>query len=179
MITHPVSPTSRWAVLQISTGTIISRNKPWPVADGGPIPGLDPDYVYLQQITDAQPDYDSRIYLLESTETADADANELRVSWETVKRTVGDIAINAQNVEAAENLKHYTDLERDKLLMLGLGVLFRLQANQNLTNPEQALKQRIVGIATKLWKNDASLKAKLVAIAAGQTPDLDAGWEPG
>lgn len=178
MIAYPVSPESRWAVLQLSTGEIVARNKPWPVADGSAIPGLDPDYVYLLQLTDAQPDYDPRLFTLEKTETVDATANEIRVSWNTLARPVDDIKVNAQNVEAYENQRHFSPLERDKLIILGLGVLFRQVANQQLTAKEIALKDRVIGMATRIWKNDARLRAIITAIDSGETPDLDAGWEP-
>ena len=178
MITYPVSTLSRWAVLQLSTGEIIARNKPWPVSDGNAIPGLDPDFVYLQQLTDSQPDYDPRIVTLEKQEEIDAAANELRTTWLAVPRPVAEVKINLANVEAVENLKHYSAVERDKLMLLGLGVLFRLQANQNLTAKEIALKTRVVDIATRVWKNDATLRAKLTALDASQPIDPDAGWEP-
>jgi hypothetical protein len=178
MITYPVSTESRWAVLQLSTGEIVGRNRQWPVADGSPIQGLDPDYVYLLQLTDAQPDYDPRLFTLEKQETVDASANELRTAWATIARPLDDIKVNAQNVEAFENQRHYSDLERDKLMILGLGVLFRQVANQQLTAKEVALKDRVITIATRIWKNDARLRAIITAIDGGQTPDLDAGWEP-
>lgn len=178
MITYPVSNLSRWAVLQVSSGEIIARNKVWPVADGSAIPGLDPDFVYLLQLTDAQPDYDPRIVTLEKQEEIDAAANELRTTWLAVPRPVEEVKINIANVEAVENSRHYSNFERDKIMLLGLGVLFRLQANQNLTAKEVNLKTRIIDIATRVWKNDAALKAKLDALDAGQPIDPDAGWEP-
>lgn len=178
MITYPVDPLSRWAVLQLSTGEIIARNRVWPVADGSEIPGLDADYVYLLQITAAQPDYDPRIVTLEKVEAIDAPANEIRTTWLAVPRPVEEVKINLANVEAVENLRHYSAVERDKLMLLGLGVLFRLQANQNLTARELALKTRVVDIATSVWKNDATLREKLTALDAAQPIDPDAGWEP-
>ena len=178
MITYPVSTDSRWAVLQLSTGEIISRNKAWPVANGMEIPGLDPDYVYLLQLTDAQPDYDPRIFTLDKVETIDASANEIRVSWNTVARPVEEVKINAANVEAVENQRHYEERERDKLMILGLGVLFRQVANQALTAKEIALKDKVITVATRVWKNDARLRAIVTDLDSGKTPDLDAGWEP-
>jgi len=178
MITYPVTPETRWAVYQISSSEIIARNKPWPVADGGPIPGLDPDFTYLLQLTDAQPDYDPRLFTLEKTETIDAPANELRTSWSTVARPVEEVKLNIQNVEAVENSRHYSETERDKLMLLCIGVLFRLVANQQLTAKEIALKTRAIDIATRIWKNDARLRALFTAIDAGQPIDPDAGWEP-
>jgi hypothetical protein len=178
MITYPVSPESRWAVLQTSTGEIIGRNRVWPRTDGSPIEGLDPDFVYLLQLTDAQPDYDPRIVTLEKVEAIDAPANELRTTWLAVPRPVEEVKINAANVEAVENSRHFEQRERDKLMILGLGVLFRQVANQALTAREIALKDRIIAAALKLWKNDTRLRAIMTALDAGQTPDLDAGWEP-
>lgn len=178
MITYPVPPESRWAVLQISTNTIIARNVVWPVADGGEIPGLDPDYVYLRQIADAEPNYDPRLFTLQATESVDIPGNELRTSFVSVARPSIESKINAENTEAVENQRHYSERERDKLLILGLGVLFRQTANQTLTAREINLKNRIIDISTRIWKNDQRLRNIITAIEAGQTPDLDTGWEP-
>jgi hypothetical protein len=179
MISYPVPIDSRWSVLQVSTGEIISRNRTWPRLDGMAIDGLDPDFVYLLQIRDTPPEYDSRLFVLESAETVDAAANEIRTTWTTTARPVEDVKVNAANVETLENSKHFEARERDKLMILGLGVLFRQVANQALTAREIALKDRLIAVATKLWKNDTRLRSILTAIDAGQTPDLDAGWEPG
>jgi hypothetical protein len=142
------------------------------------IVGADPDYVYLLQIEAAQPDYDPRLFTLEKSETIDAPANEIRVSWQTVARPVEEVKINAANVETFENSRHYEQRERDKLMILGLGVLFRQVANQALTAKEIALKDKVIAAAVKIWKNDARLRQIITALDAGQTPDLDAGWEP-
>lgn len=178
MITYPVDPLSRWSVYQISTDEIVARNKAWPRADGGPIEGSDPDFVYLLQSSTAQPEYDPRLFTLEKIETADITANTTSVTWTTVPRPVAEVKINAANVEAVENARHYESRERDKLMILGLGMLSRQLANQALTAREIALKDKIIAAATKIWKNDARLRAIITAIDAGQTPDLDAGWEP-
>jgi hypothetical protein len=91
---------------------------------------------------------------------------------------VEEVKINAANVEAVENQKHYEERERDKLMILGLGVLFRQVANQALTAKEIALKDKVITVATRVWKNDARLRAIVTDLDSGKTPDLDAGWEP-
>lgn len=178
MITYPVPPDTLWAVYQISTQQIIARNRAWPVEGGGEIPGLDADFVYLKQIPATEPDYDPRLFLLTEDETVDVENNELRQTYSTVSRSVVEAKINAENTEAVENQRHYSERERDKLLILGLGVLFRQVANQTLTTREQALKTRITSIAAKLWANDQRLRDIFTAIEGGQNPDLDAGWQP-
>jgi len=99
-ITYPVDvANTQWAVMDNDNGEIIKRRAAWPVADGGPIPGLDPRYVYLLHIDAAQPDYDSRLYYLEGTETVDAPANELRLEWVAIKRPTAEQIISAENAD--------------------------------------------------------------------------------
>lgn len=168
----------RYFVLRrISDGTVINNRALWPNADeSAPIAGLDPDLQYLPVLTQSEPDYDPRLFVLVRAEAKVA--SEWHITFATQARPLPDAKINALNVEAAENQRHYREQERDKLVLLGLGVLFRQVANQQLTVKEQALKSRIIYVATRLWKNDTRLSNIIAALEAGQTPDLDTGWEP-
>lgn len=177
-ITYPVPPESRWAVLRLSTGEIVSRNKPWPRADGQPIEGLDPDYVYLRHVTAARPDYDSRYYVLQGTETVDAEANELRLSWETVKRPTEELVAVAENVEA-QKLQNFVRLEREAIetRLIVAAILAYIVDAQQFPPKVQTMAQEYVAKGTKIWKNRDRLKAIIADIQLGLEPDLDAGWE--
>ena len=177
MITYPVDPASRWAVFQVSTQQIIIRNAVWPVADGGPIPGLDPDYVYLLQITDTKPDYDSRLYQLVADEEVDVAANTIRRTWSTAPRTLEDRLTAAENVEAEELMRHIK-LERE-LVETRLMVTAILQHISGLQLPPkvQAMADAYKAKGVKLWKNRDRLKAITTDIQEGKDPDLDTGWE--
>jgi len=178
MITYPVdTENTRWSVLQLSTGEIVGRNKTWPRADGGEIVGLDPDYVYLLQVEAARPDYDSRLYSLVGTETVDADANEIRKTWETVKRPTEEQVIAAENVEAQELAKHIS-LEREAMeTRLMVGAILNYIDGLQMPTKVQAAADEYKAKAIKLWKNRDRLEAIIAAIEAGEEPDLDAGWE--
>lgn len=177
MITYPVDPASRWSVLQISTGQIISRNNVWPVHDGGPIPGLDPDYVYLLQSADAQPDYDSRLYQLQSTEVVDVAANTIQRTWDTVARPLDERLTAAENVEA-EELKRHIKLEREALeTRLMVAAILNYISGLQFPPKVQTMADDYKAKGVKLWKNRDRLKAIVTAIQAGQDPDLDTGWE--
>lgn len=177
MITYPVAPESRWSILQVSTSQIIARNVPWPRADGGAIEGLDPDFVYLLQSTDAKPDYDSRLYQLESTEQVDIEANTIRRTWGTTKRPLEDRLAAAENVEAEELSKHIK-LERE-VIETRLMVTALLNYIDGLQFPPKvkAMADAYKAKGTKLWKNRDRLKAIVTAIQADQDPDLESGWE--
>lgn len=178
MISYPVSPESRWAVLQISTGQIISRNKSWPRADGQPIEGLDPDFVYLLHVTAAQPDYDSRYYVLEGVETVDAAANELRLDWNAVKRPVEEQVAAAENVEAEKTFS-LVRLEREAIetrLMLAALIQFAVDGQQ-LPPKARTMATEYVQKGLRIWRNRDRLREILTGIQAGEEPDLDTGWE--
>ena len=178
MITYPVDVlNTRWAVLQLSTGEIIARNKVWPVADGSEIAGLDPDFVYLLHITATKPDYDSRMYRLEGTETVDAAANEIRVAWQTVKRDVEELNAAALNEEGLR-LAGLVDLQREAVLnRLMVGALLSAVIDNNTPPPKVAtLAQAYIAKTVKIWQNRDRVDEILTQIGGGIEPDLDAGW---
>lgn len=178
MITYPVPEGSKWAVYRVSTGQIISRNNNWPRADGMEIEGQDPDYVMLLQIDAAIPDYDSRIYSLSGVEVVDVEGNQLRKTWNAVKRPTEEQIVAAENVEA-EQLGRQIDLVREAMTTR-LMVAALLNYTDGLTMPakvqEMANEYKAVGI--KLWKNRDRLNQIIAQIQANQEPDLDYGWEP-
>ena len=62
-------------------------------------------------------------------------------------------------------------------MLLGLGVIFRKSEGMTLTPKEVAIKDKVLALAVKVWKNDAALKAKIAEIASGVEPNIDEGWE--
>ena len=177
MISYPVNvQDSRWAVYQVSTSEIIGRNKRWPVADGGEIPGLDPDYVYLLQTEDARPDFDSRVYRIEGNETLDVPNNTLNRSWTTIKRDVEEIKTAAENAEAQE-LNRHISLEREAMeTRLMVGAILSYIEGLALPPKAQAAADNYKAKAVKLWANRDRLNAILAEIDADGEPDMDAGW---
>lgn len=178
MITYPVDViNSRWAVYQVSTQQIIARRKVWPVADGSEIPGLDPDYVYLEEQENAQPDYDARIYRMEATDVINVDGNTLTRTWQTYKRVEDEIKTAAENVEA-QRLGDLIDLEREVLeTRLMVGAILNNLAGQSW--PPKVLDAAIEyrNKSASIWRNRDRLKAILAEIEAGTEPDMDSGWE--
>jgi hypothetical protein len=90
-ITYPVQSNTRWSVYDTFSSSIVVRNRPWPVGDGGPIQGLNPGLVMLLQVSDTQPTYDSRTQKVEKTETIDTDANTITKGWNVVALTQQEI----------------------------------------------------------------------------------------
>ena len=177
-ITYPVDvDNTKWSILEVDSGEIIGRNKSWPNLSGTPQEGADANYVYLLQGETAKPDYDSRTHTRITTEVVDAEANTITKSYSTEKRPLEDINASVANEErnALEGVSPYD--ERDKLVLLGLAVLFRQIEGQTLNAKEQVIADKVVSQGTKLWKNDALLKAKIQDLADGNEPDLSEGWE--
>ena len=111
-ITYPVSPDSKWSVYQLSTQQIIASRKPWAVADGGEIKGLDADYVYLLEQSDAKPTYDSATHKLEKTTTVDVPNNTITQGWTVTALT--QVEIDERTPEhylTSTGIKMATDLQ--------------------------------------------------------------------
>ena len=178
MITYPVDVVNtRWAVLYTPTGEIVARNKVWPRADGQPIEGLDPDYVYLLHINATPPDYDSRLYYLQGTETVDGPGNELRLNWQAIKRDVEEQNEAAKNEESTR-LGSLIELQREAVLtrlMVG-ALLSKTIDNQNPPPKVVTLAGTYIADTVKIWQNRDRVNAILDDIANGIEPDLDAGW---
>ena len=178
MITYPVSADSLWAVYQVSTESVIARRKLWPVGDGSEIQGLDPDYVYLEEKTDAQPSVDSRIWRLEGTDVIDVAGNSITRQWETIKRVPEEIKNAVVNIEA-EQLGLHINIQRELMeTRLMVGALLNYVDGLTMPAKVQAQADEYKATAIKLWKNRDRLKAIHDQIDLDQEPDLDSGWEP-
>lgn len=185
-IQYPVRPDSRWAFYDQAADQVISRNKPWPVADGGPIPGADPNIVPLldvQHLPETHPDhaarpvYDARLFVLQIDNTVDAGANRLEVSYTTPARNLEERKVAAENREAEEVDKHLP-IERELIeTRLMLAAILEYLDGSQWPPKVQNMADRYRAKGVKLWKNRDRLKAILSEIEAGQAPDLDAGWE--
>jgi hypothetical protein len=171
-------------LIRKSTGEIIKHDF-YPNVDIVPIVGLDPDLEWLLKVTPySEPPYDSRIYILLRTEKITQIPcedypflNQYRITFSTVKRTNDDIKLAIENAETDANEAIVNYSQRVKILTLGLAVLFRKVDGLVLTNKEQNVADKIMAAGVKLWKNDATLKAKLKQVDDGIEPNIDEEWE--
>ena len=171
-------------LIRISTGEVI-KHANYPKAEITPVDGLDPDLRWLIKHTPfEQPDYDSRVFKLIRTEDITNEPHPVypllemyKITFATEKRTDEEIQSSIENVEsdATNNIVTYDKL--NKLLLLGLAVLFRNVDGQTLNPKEQVIKDRVVAVGTKVWKNDAELRLKIQQLANGEEPNIDDGWE--
>lgn len=175
-------------LIRKSTGEVLKYGA-WPAVDESnnpvEVPGLDPDLQWLLEHEPfASPTPDMRFYTVQRAEEISTDphpiyafANQYKITYTTPKRDQAEIEDHAYNVEQ-EQLNHiFKTREQIKLLALGIGVLFRSVDGLSLTAKEQAVADKCVNLALKVWNNDANVKSKIAAIANGEEPDLDAGWE--
>lgn len=164
-----------YVLRRISTQEVLNRFVVYPNAvDDAPIVGLDPDLEYLAIDRDAQPDYDSRIYSLQTDEVKVG--NLWRITYATPKKADDQIKLAVQNREATEVGNHLTPAERDKMLLLGLGVLFATQQGVTLTQRQQAIKTRVLEAVAKVLANDKRAADLFADIDAAKIPDIDTGW---
>lgn len=186
-LTYPIDVVNtRWAVIKQSTGEIISRNQVWPRPDGTAIQGLDPDYVYLLDVRFlesthpsyvAQPNYDSRLYYLQSVETPDIPNNKLNLQYSAIKHDEADQIESAKNKETEELLKQI-DVTRELIeTRLAVSAILTHINGQNLPPKAVAFTSDYRQKGVKIWNNRSRLEEILVDISSGVEPNLDAGWE--
>jgi hypothetical protein len=164
-----------YVLRRISTDTILNPSTVYPNAvDDAPIVGLDPDLEYLAIDKDDVPTYDPRVFdLLTSGAKV---ANLWRITHTTPKKVAAQIKVAVTNRERTELERHVRNEERDKLLLLGLGVLYLKITGLTLNAKQTAIKDRVVAAATKLWQNDQRVADLFAEIDANTTPNIDTGW---
>lgn len=168
---------------RISTGEILKRGILPNSPDISPV-GLDPDLEWLIDYTPyAMPDYDPRVFQL-VTEFAPTQTahplyplyNQYLITYRTEKREADYVKSQAEAKER-ERLEVNVDYtQRDKLVLLGLAVLFRSLDGLELNAKETVIRNRVMTAAVNLWKNDARVQELKAQIDAGQEIDLDEGW---
>lgn len=170
-------------LIRKSTGEII-KHADYPRLDMQPIAGLDPDLEWLVKYTPYdQPDYDSRIFMLQTTESITTEPhpewkwlNQYQITYSTVKRQAAEIETAIYNAEKNANNQVFPYEKQLKILALGIGVLYRNVAGMTLTQKEVAIKNKCLAIATNIWKNHDTSTAKVAAVNSGLEPDIDANW---
>lgn len=186
-LSYPIDVSNtRWAVIKQSTGEIISRNQVWPRPDGEAIQGLDPDFIYLLDVRFlpsshpeyvSSPNYDSRLYYLQSIETPNIPDNILELSYQAVKRDEEEQVESAKNKEL-EELINQIDISREMIeTRLAISALATLANGQNLPSKTVNFLSGYREKGVKLWNNRGRLEEILADIQSGIEPNLDAGWE--
>jgi len=161
----------------------------YPREDMGPVSGLDPDLEWLViHIPYSEPTYDSRIWLLNENKPdlqfldkflphpLYPSLREYRITYGLTKRPIPDIQTSILNAENDANNQVFPYTKQLKNLALGIGVIFRHLDGMTLTAKETAVKDKCMAIAVNIWKNDATMRAKVAEIAAGREPNIDADW---
>lgn len=170
-------------LIRKSTGEII-KHADYPREDMQPIVGLDPDLEWLVKYTPfVQPDYDSRIYMMQTVEAVTTDPHpqwthlhQYRITFSTVKRQNAEIETAILNAENEANSNVFPYEKQLKILALGIGVLFRRVEGMPLTAKETAIKSKCLDIAVNIWKNHDNYAEKVADVKAGREPAIDAGW---
>lgn len=171
-------------LIRKSTGEIV-KYADYPREDMQPISGLDPDLEWLVIYTPfIEPDYDSRIYILNRVEEVTTEPhpewvwlNQYRITYQTVKRVPDEIITAIANAEKDANNQVFPYTKQLKNLLLGVAVLFRNVDGMVLTAKEKAIKQNCLALAAKVWKNHDAYTAKVAQVNSGLEPSIDEGWE--
>jgi len=171
-------------LIRKSTGEIIKRSN-YPREDMQPIVGLDPDLKWLiERELFKEPTYDSRIYVLTKNEKITTTPDEeyphldkFEITYSTDKRDDNEIKLSIENAERNANEQLLPFEKQMKLLLLGVGVLFRKIEGMQLNKKEQAIADEITNTSVQMWKNDQTTIDKKQEIDDEKEPNIDDGWE--
>jgi hypothetical protein len=171
-------------LIRKSTGEIL-KHCPYPKEDMSEVEGLDPDLEYLVKHEPFQsPDYDPRIFELEVEEALTQEPhpehphlNVYKKTYKTKKRPNEDIIRQIENAEESANrelLDYRTD---EKLFMLAIGILTRINAGVQPSAKEQEILDKVMAYDVPIWKNDTEKEKKKQQVLDGIEPEIDAGWQ--
>lgn len=180
------------AVLVRKSTKQILKESAYPMADiMESVPGLDDDLEWLiKRIPFEKPPYDRRLYTLNTNKPdlplvfdiipAHPDYPHLReylITYDTTRKPDEEITVSITNAEQNANEGVFPYTKQLKIMLLGLGVLFRRVEGMQLTVKEQTIADTVLSIATKVWNNDTAMRAKVQELADSIEPNIDEGWE--
>ena len=91
-ITYPVDvENTKWTLYNTSTSEVVSSRNKWGNIDGEEPVGLNPDFTFLLEQTDAKPTYDSATHKIEKTTTVDVPNNTITKGWSVVALTQAEL----------------------------------------------------------------------------------------
>lgn len=171
----------------------IVKYGPYPNEDITPLlpeVDIDPSYEWLiQYIPYAEPDYDSRLYLL-VTNLPDLEylnifpnhslypgIKEYKITYTLEKRSTADIKISIENLEKEANNLIWSEATHKDKMMLMLAASNKKASGQTLNETEQTYLDEMLTITTKIAKNTANKLLLFEAITANQEPNIELGWE--
>ena len=176
---------TKWAQHQVSTGEIISRNQPWPHQEddgngnmvGLPIIGQDPDRIFMLEVSTDRPEYDPRLYSLQTNLAPDTENNVITTSYEAVKRTLEEVLIAIDNEESTQMARHVRIEQelKETRLMVGALLFFSIDLQQFQPKP-LAMANDYKAKALKLWQNRDRADDLKVAAAADEEIAIGDGW---
>lgn len=178
-------------LIQKSTKSIL-KYAPYPKLEVTPfLEGeIDPDLEWLViHIPHAEPDYDSRIYIL-ATNLPDLEflnsfpehpdyqgIKSYQITYTPEKRSEEDIIISIDNAEKeANNLIWSEGIHKDKMLLM-INASTKAATGAILNSEEETLLEDMNAIAVKLSKNKANRNLLVSQINTNQVPNIDLGWE--
>ena len=178
-------------LIQKSTKSIL-KYAPYPKLEVTPfLEGeIDPDLEWLViHIPHAEPDYDSRIYIL-ATNLPDLEflnsfpehpdyqgIKSYQITYTPEKRSEEDIIISIDNAEKeANNLIWSEGIHKDKMLLM-INTSTKAATGAILNSEEETLLEDMNAIAVKLSKNKANRNLLVSQINTNQVPNIDLGWE--
>jgi hypothetical protein len=178
------------AVLVRKSTKEIIKQALYPREDMQPVQGLDPDYEWLiKHIPYPEPDYDSRIYIME-TQLPDLNflndfqehpdysgIREYRITYNPVKRPNADIIISIENAEKQANASIWSEAAHKDETLFMINSVRKEATGATLNTEEQSHVDKLSGINVKLAKNRDTATIMINQVNNGQEPNIDEGWE--
>lgn len=177
----PVLPA---VLIKLSTGEILNR-MPYPRADMALVQGLDPDLkILLVHEPYSAPNYDSRIFLLTTTEAITTEAHPVyphldcfMITHTTSKRPLADIEVHIKAAQRLADEAIFRSQEQMSSSIVMLSILDKQGQGLPINADEQASLEKLRDMRVKIDKNQDNYNMLVNLLEAGIEPNIDSGWE--
>jgi hypothetical protein len=184
MAAHPVTgidpAVDRFAIYDTSISEYTHKTAVWPVADGGPIVGGNPNRLWYKRQSTPQPEHDHRWSLDSEWNNVDTDPTPPEghprgvylESHTLVKRPIETLKAQVETAFQAEVRKQFPDTENPSTLLLAAKALAKKQTGAVLTTEEQAILDAVTSTGDRVTQLMAAKVAFDAAIDADADYDL-------
>lgn len=171
-------------LVRISTGEILNRI-PYPRADMGLIEGIDPDLkLLLVHEPYPVPNYDSRMFVLNTTETISETPHPnyphlhcYMVTHTTTKRPIAEIEVHVKAAQRLADEAIFKSQEQMSSSIRMLSIMDKQNQGLPINSEEQAILEALRQMRVKIDKNLDNYTSLMALIEAGIEPNIDGGWE--
>jgi hypothetical protein len=170
----------RFAIWRTSLNSFINLNAMWPVSDGGPIPGGNPDFRYYKRADGTPPDADHRFVTTSEWGRVEADpvppvghpSGTYEPIYTLTKLPLVDLLAQIETAFQQAVRTQFPDTDNPSTLILAAKALTKKQAGATLTTEENAILESVTSVGDAVAQLATRRQELIDAATADEDYDL-------